>query len=92
MRRSRCSVEQITAVLKWAKLVMPVAGRRGHSPEGEVVVYTLNRLVAHHGEPKHVFVDNGSESTGRILDRCAYHHGFMTLTDAQQVPQAWRKN
>jgi putative transposase len=39
------------------------------------VVETLNRLVYRHGEPKYVFVDNGSEFTGRLMDMWAYHHG-----------------
>ena len=42
---------------------------------GENVVETLNRLVARHGAPKYVFVDNGSEFTGRLMDMWAYHHG-----------------
>jgi putative transposase len=42
---------------------------------GENVVETLNRLVARHGAPKYVFVDNGSEFTGRLIDMWAYHHG-----------------
>jgi putative transposase len=39
------------------------------------VVETLNRLVYRHGAPKYVFVDNGSEFTGRLMDMWAYHHG-----------------
>ena len=42
---------------------------------GETVVETLNRLVYRHGAPKYVFVDNGSEFTGRLMDMWAYHHG-----------------
>ena len=42
---------------------------------GENVVETLNRLVYRHGAPKYVFVDNGSEFTGRLMDMWAYHHG-----------------
>ena len=34
----------------------------------------LNRLVARHGAPRYVFVDNGSEFTGRIMDLWAYHN------------------
>jgi len=30
------------------------------------------RLVARHGAPRHVFVDNGSEFTGRLTDMWAY--------------------
>lgn len=43
--------------------------------KGENVVEVLNRLVALHGAPKCVFVDNGSEFTGRLMDMWAYHHG-----------------
>jgi putative transposase len=42
---------------------------------GENVVEVLNRLVMRHGAPKYVFVDNGSEFTGRLMDMWAYHHG-----------------
>lgn len=42
--------------------------------KGEHVVEVLNRLVARHGAPKYVFVDNGSEFTGRLMDLWAYHH------------------
>lgn len=41
---------------------------------GENVVEVLNRLVARHGPPSFVFVDNGSEFTGRLMDMWAYHH------------------
>jgi putative transposase len=34
----------------------------------------LNRLLALHGAPKVVFVDNGSEFTGRLMAMWAYHH------------------
>jgi len=40
----------------------------------ENVVETLNRLMYRHGAPKYVFVDNGSEFTGRLMDMWAYHH------------------
>lgn len=42
---------------------------------GQHVVETLNRLVTQHGKPKYLFVDNGAEFTGRLLDMWAYHHG-----------------
>lgn len=42
--------------------------------KGEHVVEVLNCLVARHGAPKYVFVDNGSEFTGRIMDLWAYHN------------------
>src|SRR5690606_14403579 len=46
----------------------------GSRLRGEHVVEVLNRLVARHGAPKYVFVDNGSEFTGRLMDMWAYHH------------------
>ena len=47
----------------------------GSRLRGEDVVSVLNRLVAQLGPPKAVFVDNGSEFTGRLMDLWAYHHG-----------------
>ena len=41
----------------------------------EHVVNICNRLVAQRVAPKRVFVDNGAEFTGRLLDLWAYHHG-----------------
>lgn len=46
----------------------------GHRMRAEDVVAVLNRLVMQRGAPKGVFVDNGSEFTGRIMDMWAYHH------------------
>jgi len=40
---------------------------------GEHVVAVLNRLVAQRRAPKYIFVDNGSEFSGRLLDLWAYH-------------------
>ena len=40
---------------------------------GEHVVAVLNRLVAQRRAPKYLFVDNGSEFSGRLLDLWAYH-------------------
>lgn len=42
---------------------------------GEHVVEACNRLVAQRRAPKRIFVDNGSEFSGRLLDLWAYHHG-----------------
>jgi putative transposase len=42
---------------------------------GEHVVDVCNRLVAQRQAPKRIFVDNGSEFSGRLLDLWAYHHG-----------------
>jgi putative transposase len=40
---------------------------------GEHVVAVLNRLVAQRRAPHYLFVDNGSEFSGRLLDLWAYH-------------------
>ena len=47
----------------------------GHRMRSENVVEVCNRLVARRGKPKRVFVDNGSEFSGRMFDLWAYHHG-----------------
>jgi len=39
------------------------------------VVAICNRLAARLGAPRRVFVDNGSEFSGRLFDLWAYHHG-----------------
>ena len=39
------------------------------------VVDACNRLAARLGAPRRVFVDNGSEFSGRLFDLWAYHHG-----------------
>jgi putative transposase len=41
---------------------------------GEHVVAALNRLAAQRKAPQYLFVDNGSEFAGRLLDLWAYHH------------------
>jgi putative transposase len=41
---------------------------------GEHVVTVLNRLVAGRRAPNYLFVDNGSEFSGRLLDLWAYHN------------------
>lgn len=48
--------------------------RVGQRLRGEHVVEVCNRLVASRGAPARVFVDNGSEFSGRLLDLWAYHH------------------
>ena len=40
---------------------------------GEHVVEVLNRLSAQRQAPRYLFVDNGSEFSGRLLDLWAYH-------------------
>ena len=49
----------------------------GQSLRGEHVVDVCNQLVAQRRAPKRVFVDNGSEFSGRLLDLWAYHHGVQ---------------
>ena len=49
----------------------------GQSLRGEHVVDVCNQLVAQRRTPKRVFVDNGSEFSGRLLDLWAYHHGVQ---------------
>jgi putative transposase len=46
----------------------------GQRLKGEHVVDTLNHIAAKRGSPKYLFVDNGSEFSGRLLDLWAYHH------------------
>ena len=46
----------------------------GQRLRAEHVVSALNRIAARRGAPRHIFVDNGSEFSGRLLDMRAYHH------------------
>ncbi len=46
----------------------------GQRLRGEHVIAALNRLAAQRQAPKYLFVDNGSEFSGRLLDLWAYHH------------------
>ncbi|WP_157112232.1 IS3 family transposase [Pandoraea faecigallinarum] len=46
----------------------------GQRLRGEHVVSALNRIAARRGAPRHIFVDNGSEFSGRLLDMWAYHN------------------
>ena len=45
----------------------------GKQLRGEHVVAALNRLVTQRPAPKYLFVDNGSEFSGRLLDLWAYY-------------------
>ena len=45
----------------------------GQRLRAEQVVETCNRLVATRGVPVRIFVDNGSEFSGRVFDLWAYH-------------------
>ena len=45
----------------------------GRHLRGEHVIAVLNRLAAQRQAPKYLFVDNGSEFSGRLLDLWAYH-------------------
>jgi putative transposase len=42
---------------------------------GQRVVRLLDQLVAWHGKPRRITMDNGPEFTGRALDQWAYAHG-----------------
>lgn len=46
----------------------------GQRLRSEHVVAMLNRLAAQRSAPKYLFVDNGSEFSGQLLDLWAYHH------------------
>jgi putative transposase len=46
----------------------------GRRMRGEDVVGVLNRLAVNRPAPGYLFVDNGSEFSGRALDLWAYHH------------------
>lgn len=46
----------------------------GQRLRGSDVVEACNRIVAVRGAPVRIFVDNGSEFSGRMLDLWAYHH------------------
>ena len=48
--------------------------RVGQRLKAEDVVEVCNRLAAQRGAPVRIFVDNGSEFSGRIFDLWAYHH------------------
>lgn len=60
----------IVDVFSREALAIEVGQRLG----GEHVVAALNRLSAQRQTPKYLFVDNGSEFSGRLLDLGAYHH------------------
>src|SRR5450759_1453099 len=47
--------------------------RVGHRLRAENVVDSCNRLTATRGAPARIFVDNGSEFSGRLMDLWAYH-------------------
>jgi putative transposase len=42
--------------------------------EGRATPRALVRLASHRGAPARIFVDNGSEFSGQLLDLWAYHH------------------
>jgi putative transposase len=46
----------------------------GHRLRGEDAVAALNHIVERRPAPKCLFVDNGSEFSGQLLDLWAYHH------------------
>jgi putative transposase len=49
----------------------------GNRLRGADVVDVCNRLVARRGAPCRLFVDNGSEFSGKLMDLWAYHHGVQ---------------
>lgn len=51
--------------------------RVGQRLRAEDVVDACNQLVAKRGAPVRVFVDNGSEFSGQMMDLWAYHHGVQ---------------
>lgn len=62
----------LTIVVVFSKEALAIeVGQRLRS---EHVVATLNRLTAQRRAPKSLFVDNGSEFSGQLLDLWAYHH------------------
>jgi putative transposase len=46
----------------------------GRSLRADHVIEVCNRIAAIRGAPVRVFVDNGSEFSGRLIDLWAYHH------------------
>lgn len=46
----------------------------GDRLRGEHFVAALNPLVCLRGAPASLFLDNGAEFTGQIVDLLAYHH------------------
>lgn len=46
----------------------------GQRLRSEHVVAVLNRIAAQRGAPQYLFVDNGSEFSGQLVDLWAYHH------------------
>ena len=46
----------------------------GSRLRAEDVIRVCNALARRHGAPSRVFVDNGSEFTGRMMDLWAHHH------------------
>jgi len=47
----------------------------GQRLKGEDVVRTLDRILQYRAKPKYLFVDNGSEFSGRVFDLWAYQCG-----------------
>jgi putative transposase len=57
----------------------------GQRLRGEHVVATLNKLAMQRCAPKYLFVDNGSEFSGRLLDLWAYH--YQARIDFDLLPE-----
>jgi putative transposase len=65
-----CGIRGLHGIGRREALAIEVEQRLG----GEHVVAALNRLSAQRQAPKYLFVDNGSEFSGRVLDLWADHH------------------
>lgn len=60
----KCRTLTIVDVFSKESLAIEVRQRL----RSEHVVAALNRITAQRGAPKHLFVDNGSEFSGQLLD------------------------
>jgi putative transposase len=58
----------------------------GQRLRSEHVVATLNRLAARRGPPQYLFVDNGSEFSGQLLDLWAYHQARIDSAGPESQP------
>jgi putative transposase len=58
----------------------------GHHLRGEHGVDACNQWVAQRRAPRRVFVDDGGEFSGRLLDLWAYHHGVQIACNRPGKP------
>ena len=66
------SIRALTVVDEYTREALAV--HVGHRLRGPDVATVCNRLVAQREAPLRIFVDNGSEFAGRVMDLWAYHH------------------